>query len=71
MFFPHFPEMSNGGLLKMQNAVRESLETDDMLRLSGLKPIYGVRELNDWKPWSDALESELTKRKVKFMPVAW
>ncbi|MFO0812525.1 MAG: hypothetical protein U0796_04870 [Gemmatales bacterium] len=63
--------MSTPGLLKMHNAVREALEIDDTLHLSGLPKTYGVRDFADWRPWTDALEAELDNRKVKYAKVAW
>jgi hypothetical protein len=63
--------MSSAGILKMHAGVREALEVDDQLRLSGLQPIFGVREFADWRPWSDMLEAELDQRGVKYTKVEW
>ena len=63
--------MTDAGILKMYAAVREALEQDDQLVLSGLKPVYGVRGFSDWKDWSDLLEAELDKRGVKYTKVGW
>lgn len=63
--------MSTPGLLKMHSAVREAIEVDDALILSGFKPTYGVRDYADWRSWSDALEAELDKRNAKYAKVSW
>lgn len=64
-------KMSTPGLLKMHSAVREALEVDDTLHLSGLPKTYEVRGFPDWHEWSDKLEAELDKRKVRYAKVAW
>ncbi len=63
--------MSTSGILKMHSAVRESLEIDDQLVLAGGTPTFGVRGFPDWRPWSDMLEDELDKRKIKYTKVDW
>jgi hypothetical protein len=64
-------KLSTPGLLKMHGAVREALEMDDTLDLIGLPKMYGVRELPDWRVWSDALEAELDRRGIKFAKIDW
>ena len=63
--------MTTSGILKLNATVREALEQDDQLILSGLKPIYCVRDFPDWRAWSDLLEAELDKRAVKYAKVGW
>lgn len=61
---------SNDGLLKMHLAVLNALKADDETPL-GQEKLYGVRIYQDWRLWSDSLETELTKRNVSFNKVSW
>jgi hypothetical protein len=61
---------STSGLLMMHQGIRHALETDDNLPQGQAKP-YGVREYQDWKSWSDLIESELDHRKVTYQKVPW
>lgn len=61
---------STSGLLMMHHGIRQALEVDDNLFPKAEKT-YGVREYPDWRRWSDAIESELNRRQVKYQKVAW
>lgn len=54
----------------MHAGIKQSLAVDDNTPDGKDKP-YGVRAFADWKKMSDAIESELHKRDVKFEAVPW
>ena len=61
---------SDEGLIGLHKSVRAAFDKDEATPEEQEK-IYGVREYSDWRQWSDALESEMTKRGVNFEPVPW
>ena len=61
---------STSGLLMMHSGVSQALAVDDNLPTNAGK-LYGVRQYQDWRRWSDALEAELDKRQVKYVKVVW
>lgn len=61
---------STSGLLMMHQGIRHALETDDNMS-QGQDKVYEVREYQDWRSWSDSIESELDNRKVTYQKVPW
>jgi hypothetical protein len=69
-FIDFASDLSDSGLQMLHKAVRDAFDMDERTQSGAVKP-YGVRIHNDWKKWSDALESELTDRNIAFEPVPW
>lgn len=61
---------SNEGLLGLHKAVYDAFIKDEATPENEEKP-YGVRIYTDWRQWADALECELTKRKIEFIHIQW
>ena len=61
-------EMSDSGLQSLHEGVIRALTIDD--ETTGEKP-FNVRGTGDWRKWSDLLEAEMTRRRVKFNEVPW
>lgn len=61
---------SDEGLLGLHKAVYDAFKKDEATPKDEEKP-YGVRIYADWRQWSDALECELTKRKIEFKSIPW
>jgi len=66
----NIPGFSTSGLLMMHGGIKQSLAVDDNTAVEKDKP-YGVRAFPDWKEMSDAIETELKSRGVKFHAVPW
>lgn len=66
----NIPGFSTSGLLMMHGGIKQSLAVDDNTPEGKDKP-YGVRAFANWKQMSDAIESELRERDVKFETVPW
>jgi hypothetical protein len=54
----------------MHKTLSAAVAEDDATPIDRDKP-YGAREFSDWKEMSDALETELKKRKTPYTPIAW
>lgn len=64
----NIPGFSTNGLLGMHKSIYRALQDDD----SNIgEKIYGVRKYPDWRNMSDAIEKELTARKIEFNPIPW
>jgi hypothetical protein len=63
-------KLSNSGLTTLHNAIHDALKTDDETPPDVDKP-FGVRQFADWRDWGQWLETELTARKLSFVPVRW
>lgn len=61
--------LSTPGLLKLYNAIKESLEVDDSL--PGNQKIFYVREFPDWRDYAGKFEKELDKRGAKYTKIKW
>jgi len=66
----NIPSYSTNGLLMIHGGIKQSLTIDDNIPDGKDKP-YDVRIFPDWKKMSDAVESELRERKVKFAAIPW
>ena len=61
---------STDGLLKMQGSIYAAHQAD-LQTPPDKTPFHEVYEHRDWIEQSDAIEHELRKRGVHFLPVPW
>jgi hypothetical protein len=64
-------KMSEKLLRKMHDGIREAMDKDDKDPRPLQDKEFGVRFYKDWKETADALEAEMTKRKMPFTKIKW
>ena len=65
----NIPGLTTQSLLDLHGLIRHALEEDD--RNPETEKKYGVRIYPDWRKQADAIEAELSVRKVPFTPIPW